>query len=247
MKTFITLAATAIAFSTAGAGAAEPGWVASYDTLLGKYRTASGVKYKAWHAADSDRRALANIVAAIGSESVSGKSEDEKLAFYLNAYNAWILHRILEDYPTSGPGGGGLLGRNKFFKSKGIKVAGKTTSFHALENEIIRKQFDEPRIHFALNCASASCPPLHSKAFRAATLDKTLDSLTKDFVNSNPEGVGSVKGGKVAVSKIFDWYGEDFKPAGGVLAYLNRYRTKKIPEGTRVTFQTYRWTLNAAR
>lgn len=69
----------------------------------------------------------------------------------------------------------------------------------------------EARIHFALNCASASCPPLHSESFKAATLDKTLDALTKAFVNDNPNGVSEVSGGKVAVSKIFDWYGEDFE------------------------------------
>ena len=78
-------------------------------------------------------------------------------------------------------------------------------------------------------------------------MDATLDSLTKAFVNSNPSGVGPAKRGKVAISKIFDWYADDFKSAGGALAFINQYRTSKLPEGTKVSFQTYSWKLNAAR
>jgi len=223
---------------------AQDKWVDSYDRLLKKYVSSGGVKYKAWHASAEDKKALSSVVSAIKAQDVSGMSKDEKIAFYLNAYNANILDKILADYPTDGPGGGGLLGRNRFFKSKNIKVAGKTTSFHALENETIRP-LKEPRIHFALNCASASCPPLHDSAFKSATLDKTLDSLTKKFVSNNPLGVSKVSGGKVAVSKIFDWYGEDFP--GGVLTYINSHRTEKLPSGTKVSFQDYSWKLNAAK
>ena len=221
-------------------------WVDQYDTLAAKYVTPKGVKYKAWHANAADRQQLSRIVQEIASANLSGKTRDEQLAFYLNAYNINILDKILQDYPTKGPGGGGLLGRNRFFKKKNLRVAGQAASFHTLENELIRPTFKEPRIHFALNCASESCPPLHVKGFRAATLNATLDALTKAFVNDNPLGVKPVGWKKVAVSKIFDWYEEDFKAAGGAMGYINQYRKTKLSKGTKISFQDYSWALNEA-
>ena len=89
--------------------AIEKTWVDTYDALLQKYVTARGVKYKAWHGAPEDRAALRKVITEISTQNISGMGRDEKLAFYLNAYNAWILHRILQDYPTDGPGGAGIL------------------------------------------------------------------------------------------------------------------------------------------
>ena len=221
-------------------------WVDDYDALLQKYVTPTGVKYKAWHGSSSDRAALGKVINKIATQNVSTMEKEEKLAFYLNAYNAWILHRILQDYPTDGPGGGGFFGRNRFFKSDALKVAGSRISFTDLENEIIRPKFKEPRIHFALNCASRSCPPLNAEAFRKETLDTTLTRLATAFVNDNPNGVQVVKGGKkVLLSKIFDWYEDDF--AGGQVAYINKFRKSKLSGKARVSFQDYHWTLNEAR
>jgi hypothetical protein len=221
-------------------------WSTTYDGLLQKYVANGGVKYEAWHANTADRKALAEVIKGISSQSIDGLDEDAQLAFYLNAYNAWILHTILQDYPTKGPGGGGLFGRNKYFKAKTRKVAGATTSFHLLENQIIRPKFNEPRIHFALNCASKSCPPLHKRAFTGATLDADLDALAKAFINDNPQGVTVSTSGKVVqASKIFDWYAEDFKP--GLVAYLNKYRERKLQPDAKVVFQKYHWTLNEAK
>ena len=221
-------------------------WVDQYDALLKKHVTAQGVDYAAWHASAADKKQLAVVISAIGTERLEGKSKDDQLAFYLNAYNAHILDQILKEYPTDGPGGGGLFGRNRFFKRSNLLVAGKKTSFNALENEIIRPTFNEPRIHFALNCASASCPPLHLEAFRGSSLDATLTTLTKAFVNKNPNGVKPIGWKKVAISKIFDWYEDDFKAAGGALAYINQYRDTKLSKDTKVSFQSYSWKLNAA-
>lgn len=246
MKNIISILASSLIL-TGTATQAQDAWVDSYDSLLSKYVTSSGVKYESWHANSADMKALDGVVNSIAKQSLSGKSKYEKLAFYLNAYNANILDKILNDYPTDGPGGGGMIGRNKFFKANNIKVAGKTTSFQALENETIRPEFNEPRIHFALNCASASCPPLSTTAFRAATLDATLESLTRSFLNGNPRGVGSVSNGKVAISKIFDWYADDFESAAGALAFINSKRASKLPSGTKITFQDYSWKLNGAR
>jgi hypothetical protein len=132
--------------------------------LLDKYATSSGVKYAAWKANDADMQALQRVVDQIASENVSSLGQKEQLAFYLNAYNAWILHEALEEYPTKSIKDAFFT----FFTSKRIKVAGQQTSFKRLEDDIIRAKFNEPRIHVALNCASQSCRALpRGKARRA--------------------------------------------------------------------------------
>ncbi len=219
-------------------------WQKNYGELLQKYVTKSGVKYASWHKNKQDLQSLRLVVASISQQKLAGMSKVDTLAFYLNAYNALILHEILKDYPTKGPGGGGFWGRRKFFKKRTITVAKKKTNFHSLENNVIRKKFKEPRIHFALNCASASCPPLHTEPFVGSTLDGVLDLLTKNFINRNPKGV-SIRGNTVKVSKIFDWYEDDFAP--NIAYYVNKYRVSKLPKGAAIKFQDYNWSLNAAR
>ncbi|MEM7384741.1 MAG: DUF547 domain-containing protein [Verrucomicrobiota bacterium] len=252
MKSIIPIALATLSFlQLIASGQNEPSahhssWLASYNALLARYVSADGVDYKAWHGSKPDRKKLAEVTAAMSRENLAGKSKEDRLAFYLNAYNANILDQILKSYPTKGPGGGGLLGRNRFFKKKSLTVAGRKTSFHLLENEIIRPTFQEPRIHFALNCASASCPPLDLKAFEGRTLDTRLSALTRAFVENNPSGVRMKNGKEVMISKIFDWYADDFKSAGGPLPYINEYRTRKLPSHLKVSFQPYHWTLNEA-
>lgn len=233
-----------VLLATGAGGVAGQDWVATYEGLLQKYVGGGGVRYQAWHGNKADLAALGAVVAAVGNENVSGWPKDERLAFYLNSYNAWILKEILDDYPTDGPGGGGFFGRNRFFKSESIKVAGKVTSFTGLENDVIRAGFKEPRIHFALNCASASCPPLHARAFRAGTLDATLDLLARAFLDGDVDGV-TVKGGVAYVSKIFDWFAEDFGGEKGVKAYIDGFRREPLP--AKVKYLAYRWKLNETK
>ena len=227
-------------------GSASAGtWDETYDGLLQKYVTKGGVRYAAWKAEKDDRRALERVISHISKASLKGKSRNEQLAFYINAYNAWILKTILDDYPTKSIKDVRLF----VFRRNRLRVAGKKTSFHKLENDVIRKKFKESRVHFVLNCASTSCPPLHHRAFAAETLDATLTQLTRDFITGNPLGVRLRKGGReVHVSKIFDWYEKDFKAeAGSVLAYLEKYRGKPYPKGAKLTFQKYDWSLNQAK
>ena len=186
-----------------------------------------------------------DITQAIAQTNLSGLKQPEKLAFYLNAYNAWILKVMLDHYPTKS-----IKDTMYFvFRRNIITVAQKKTSFHALENDVIRKQFNEPRIHFALNCASASCPPLHSRAFEIGTLEETLAFLTKDFVTNNPLGLRTLNNDReLFASKIFEWYAEDFeKDAGGIVAYLEKIREKPFPSGAKLKFQDYDWSINEAR
>lgn len=231
-----------VAFAAVGSAKAEPGsWTADYNRLLGKYVTPSGVKYAEWKNNASDRQALQQVVDAIAQENAGSLGQKEQLAFYVNAYNAWILHEALEKYPTKSVKDTFFT----FFTSKRIKVAGEQTSFNALEKETIRGKFADPRIHFALNCASRSCPPLQPEAFSGDRLDAHFENLAKAFVNSE-RGV-RMQGNSVELSKIFDWYKDDFAKAGGVLEFINKRRSVPVPKEAKISYMDYNWGLNEAK
>src|SRR6266403_5845562 len=122
-------------------------WMESYNRLLGKYVTSGGVKYAEWKNNAADMQAIQAVVDGIAKESVSGLDKRQQLAFYINAYNAWILHEALGKYPTKSVKDALFT----FFTSRRLTVAGQQTSFNALEKETIRSKFGEPRVHFALN------------------------------------------------------------------------------------------------
>ncbi len=239
---FSVLCSSAVLFSSAAA--APDDWAALYTELLQKYVTPTGVKYNSWHNDATDLKKLKTVVDSIAAESTAGMKPAEKLAFYINAYNAWTVHHFLERHPYHNDN---FLKRNRFFGSDIIKVAGKTMSFNHLEHEIIRPKFREARVHFALNCASASCPPLLNRAYAAETLNADLQAQTIAYITKNPQGLTLAKGGKVAkVSQIFDWFAEDFDD-GDVLGYINRFREKPLKKGTKIEFQKYDWSRNESK
>lgn len=230
MKRFIVLA-FAVLFPVVCFGA----WPEDYGVLLKKYVTPGGVRYAAWTANASDTAAIQRVVEAIGKE----KTDD--LAFYLNAYNAWILHEALAKYPTKSVKDPLF----SFFLANRIRVRGEKMSFNHLEKDIIRGKFKEPRVHFALNCASRSCPPLRPEPFRAETLDAQLDALANGFVNSE-RGV-RVSGTTVHLSKIFEWYKDDFGGASGEISFINQHRKQPLPANPQISFDNYNWGLNEAK
>ncbi|MEO7319001.1 MAG: DUF547 domain-containing protein, partial [Chthoniobacteraceae bacterium] len=232
MKTKLVLLALFLPF----AARAEVGaWQKDYDVLLKKYVSGSGVRYSAWKASAADVAALGKVVEAIGAENPSGLGRNDKLAFYINAYNAWMIHLVLEKYPIKSVREyAALFG---IFTGKNIRLGGEKISLNHLEKDLILKGIGEPRAHFAVNCASRSCPMLIPAAYNGATLDKVLDERAKAFT-SNPLGAQLAKDGKTAqLSSIFKWYADDFKPAGGAVAFINKFRAQPLPAGVKVEFQ----------
>jgi len=218
-------------------------WMETYNRLLGKYVTAGGVKYAEWKANAADMQALQTVVDAIAKENVSAQEKKQQLAFYINAYNAWILHEALAKYPTKSVKDALFT----FFTGRRVTVAGQQTSFNALEKETIRSKFGEPRVHFALNCASRSCPPLNREAFSADKLDGQFEKLAKGYVNSDRGVRYSAETKTAELSKIFDWYKDDFKGDGGALAFINKRRSSQIPADAKINYQDYDWGLNEAK
>ncbi len=242
LSTFL-LAATC--FASAASAQIDP----AYNGLLKKYVNASGVNYAAWKANAADVATLERVVDSVAKAPASSAASQDQLAFHLNAYNAWILREKVREYPTnkkpfilSIPG--------YFDKKERITVAGKKMSFNELESGLIRPRFKDARIHFAINCASVSCPPLFNEAFDGKRLGGQLDDLAKKFVVKDVGGVKlSADKKTVAISNIFKWYADDFAPAGGAIAFINKYRPagQPIPAGAKVEYQSYLWNLNESK
>ena len=223
---------------------AEEPWQGQFGSLLAKYVTPTGVRYSAWKANASDLQTLQAITDQIAARGPSSSDKNSELAYYINAYNAWILRGVLERYPIKSVADiAPLFG---FFFQKRITVAGQRTSFDKLEKTIRDPRYNEPRIHFALNCASRSCPPLRAFAYSAVKLDHELDQNAKAYVQNNPYGL-QVVGQDYRLSKIFEWYKKDFEPVGGVVTFINRYREPKMPTDAKITYQEYNWSLNDSK
>lgn len=164
-------------------------------------------------------------------------SRAQKMAYWINAYNVFTVKLIVDNYPLKS-----ITDLKEPWKQKFITLDGKKYSLNQIENEILRPQFNDARIHFAINCASFSCPKLNNRAFFASSLDKVLDTLTRQFLKDTSRN--KITATSVEISKIFDWYGVDFNTGGKtVIDFLNRYGMGVKP-GTEVKYMEYDWSLN---
>lgn len=180
-----------------------------------------------------------------------------QLAYWINAYNASVLRIVVDHYPISSITRVGLIPYWAFFFHR-IRLGGKKLTLSNLETQIIRADFHDPRIHFAINCASRSCPPLARHVYSPQTLDQQLEAAAGAFINDDRNVTLDEAGHRIVLSKIFDWYATDFKEAyaqkfhkdGTVLDYLKLYLTpqrRAILEnlsGAKVTYYDYDWGLN---
>ncbi len=239
---FFALLLTACASQSVTAPADDE-WRDTYGDLLAKYVTSEGVRYQAWHASAADVASLDGIVSGIAATDLNSLSGDTKLAFYINAYNAWMLHEVLHAYPVDSVTDIAPLWG--VFTNKRITVGGEKMSLNHLEKQVILKEFSDPRVHFAINCASRSCPPLLDEPYAGETLDEQLTAVSREGVSNNPLTV-KIEGNIVKVFEVFDWYAADFDKVGGTKAFINAYREEPLPEGAAIEFTKYDWSLNEA-
>ncbi len=205
-----------------------------FNDLLKKHVNSSGaVNYKNLK---KDKAVLQEYLTLL-SKNVPAKTANKKssLAYWINAYNAFTLKLIIDHYPLKKITD---LDNGKPWDVKWIELGGKKYSLNNIENDIIRPQYKDARIHFAVNCAAKSCPPLANEAFTEANLNKLLDSRTKSFINST---ANELTVGKITVSKIFDWYKDDF---GVVIDFINKYSKTKAAATATVDYKEYNWNLN---
>lgn len=208
----------------------------AFDAILKEYVDAAGnVDYKGLK---SNQQKLDSYLKALAENPVqSSWSKDAQLAYWINAYNAYTLKLIIDNYPLKSIMD---LEGGKVWDKKWIELGNKVYSLNEIEHDIIRPEFNEPRIHFAVNCAAASCPPLAAKAFTVDNLESLLEDRTNSFINNR--GYNQISASGARISKIFDWYGSDF---GDLISYLNKYNTTSMKKNANVTFLEYDWSLNS--
>ena len=182
-------------------------------------------------------------------------SPDHELAYWLNAYNAFTVKGVVDGYPAKSIRDLGF--RFGFFRKKAFVAGGVTMSLDHIEHEIIRKQFGDPRIHFAIVCASISCPRLDRQAFRGETLDQHLDRLARRFMSERRNVTITEGANEIRLSKIFDWFQDDFARSSesrgkqAVLSFIREYADDRLRSSIdrlrnpKVTYHDYDWSLNA--
>lgn len=163
-------------------------------------------------------------------------TKNQKLAYWINAYNAMTVDLIIRNYPTES-----IKDIKNPWEQRLWKLGEKWYNLDEIEHQILRKM-DEPRIHFAIVCASFSCPKLQNEAFTASTLEQQLTNATKAFLSDSNRNI--IKKNNVKLSKIFKWFKKDFEQNGSLLYFLNKYSEIKILENAKQSYLDYNWDLN---
>jgi len=220
----------------------------AWDALLKKNVVVlDGGKASQFRYGDVDRKALqsySKALSGVSEKEFKGWSREEQMAFLINAYNAFTVEKILTRYPDirSIWDFGKIFGNP--FKDEFFMLLGRKMSLDGIEHGILRKEYREPRVHYAVNCASVGCPMLREEAYLAARLDRQLEEQAVRFLSDRSRN--RFRDGRLEVSKIFDWFKEDFEPRP---AYFARYAASLGYKGGEVpiTFLDYDWSLNDFR
>lgn len=212
-----------------------------YGAVLASIVRGPRVDYRALVARKKELDIVARELASPSEDLERAWTRQERIAFWINAYNVFTLKAVAERYPIRGirqiPG---------VWTDLRFRVASRELTLDDIEHRILRPQFRDARVHFAINCASVSCPPLREEPYVATRLDAQLDEAARRYLAS-PLGL-RIGGRTLHVSSIFKWYGEDFAPAG-ILGTIAKYGPPLAQEvarssDARVRFLRYDWSLN---
>ena len=215
-----------------------------YAELLEKYVHNGVVDYQGFK---NEEAKLDQYLKGLEETNTKALLGDEQFAFYINAYNAWTIKLILSAYPDIQS----IKDLGSLFKSpwkkKIARIDGDVITLDNIEHDILRPRFKDPRIHFAVNCASKSCPPLRSEPYRGDVLDHQLTEMTEAFIN-DPES-NRLQGGVLYASKIFKWYSEDFDD--DIVGFFMKYAEGELKKELRkhagdieIEYLDYDWSLN---
>lgn len=218
---------------------------AAWSALLSKHVDHEGMVDYRGFAADSS--ALNAYLQQLSAHHPNEKnwSHDERLAYWINAYNAFTIRLIIRHYPVESIKdiAGSIPFVNSPWDIKFIQIEGETYDLNNIEHGIIRDEFDDPRIHFALVCAAKGCPSLRREAYTAEKLDRQLEEETRRFFNDPTKN--EIHPQHALLSPLLKWYGRDFKAvAPDILTYINRYSEVHIEEGADIEYGEYDWSLN---
>lgn len=209
---------------------------ASWDALLKVYVREDGtVRYTEFL---KDRKELQSYLVRLAKTPPKANwTREARLAYYINLYNAGTMALILDNYPVES-----IRDIKKPWRLKWISVGENRYSLGDIEHKILRKM-DDPRIHFAINCASYSCPVLTRDAYREAEIEAQLQDAARIFINDTERNKIAAEGAQI--SKIFKWFRSDFESPGTSLwDYLNTYSSTKLSTEAPIEFLPYDWSLN---
>jgi uncharacterized protein DUF547 len=250
LGTQLILGALAMTLSAGSAGADDTELHQPWDDLLATYVVEydDGVNrfdYGALQAHAADSAKLDGYLAGFAELDFETLDRDQKFAAYANIYNALTIQHVVGRYPLKSIRSGHIAGP---WKRVFTTVDGEKVSLDDLEHKILRVEFSDPRVHYAINCASYGCPNLRNEAWFAATLDSELDDAARDYIN-HPRGVSVRRNGTLEVSTIYKWFREDFGDSKeGVIAHLMEYAepelAAQIDATRRITKHEYDWSLN---
>lgn len=213
-----------------------------YAELLEAYVTPAGVRYDDWFANKAHLGQLNDFLSSMADVEVEALDREAQKAFYINLYNAAMLQAVFRVYPIETVR---TIGPSEFsvFSEPFIQQKEVVLSLDAIEKDILLIQYFDPRIHFAVNCASESCPPLRAEPYTGAELQAQLEEQTRAFAQSDRAVRVDVARRVNIYSSLFDWYAKDFGVANpGV--FLNKYREDLLDLGYVIEWIPYDWTLN---
>ena len=224
-----------------------------YDTMLKKYVSDGAVDYLKWK--KNDLGIFEQYINSLAKVSLTNLNKNEQKAFWINAYNALTIYAVLKHIPDNG-----LLAKVfsvqmvlGFFDKITYTVAGETLTLNDIETKKLRQTFHDPRIHFALVCASRSCPKIQSAVFKEEGFDERLDSAARNFVQDTSRNRLNQKNNIFYLSEIFRWYGSDFiASAGTAVNFVKKYMGKEgsgylSTRTVKVQYLFYDWLVNINR
>ncbi len=241
---FISLASLGAIFPVSRSWSGDVVDNSIYDELLLKYVKNGVVDYQGFKDEESKLDQYLKVLEDVKPDTLAPK---EQFAFYINAYNAWTIKLILSAYP----GVESIKDLGNIFKSpwekKICRINGQVITLDDIEHKILRPRFRDPRVHFAVNCASKGCPPLRSEPYSGKSLDLQLDEMTSSFINNTK--YNRLEGNTLYVSSIFKWYSEDFNHdiIGFFLKYAKgdfKRRLEAGKGGIKIKYLKYDWSLN---
>jgi len=207
----------------------------AWNALLSKHVSSTGtVNYSGFKANKSNLQDYLDLLA--NNPPQSGWERSKTMAYWINAYNAFTVKLIVDNYPL---GSITDLEGGKPWSKRWIKLGNQTYSLDQIEKEILLKKYKDARVHFAVNCAAKSCPALLNQAWTANNLESNFERQTKSFINNSQFNEISPKSAKV--SQLFNWYASDF---GDVKAFINKYSDTQLKSNAKIDFMEYNWKLN---
>lgn len=209
-----------------------------WNELLQKHVSANGnVNYKSFKIDHKKLLEYINILAILKSKpEFDSISKEEKLAFWINAYNALTIDLIIKNYPVKS-----IKDIKNPWEQRLWQFGDKWYNLEDIEHKILRKM-DEPRIHFAIVCASYSCPKLQNTAFTAGNLEQQLTLATQEFLSDTNRN--EISENTLKLSKIFRWFDKDFEQNGSLIDFLKKYSNVTISAKAKISYKDYNWDLN---